>query len=514
MRQVLIVLLGFLFALMGVPTYGQSQQEEVTTQSKNDKPWRKESKDPKKEKKKAISDIKKFKSMARTLLGQPHWSDRFMNLLDQETPKIALHPFKEEDLPISLSEAQIYVDGFLQALIREADGRYAVVGREELGAVISDINEMGTRSDSLNPLGDLIDRARSDLLAVGHLTLRGEAIILSYKMVETQTGRIVSTVQKSFKRKKNDEQTVEGGLSVNGAAQKAARTLMRGLPLVRKVMIQGITYQSSGVHTSFGRYFMELLSDHLRWEAASGPRNINDLDISDFIIEEDRFRGLKLAKGVSVEGEVLGDDPGNYIVRGSYWVFENHVDVRLQLVNKTGRSLSWRGRIVKSEIPPRLALTPPKTPIEAVDKNPLGPIDLYVSSNKGQTPLFKIGEEMVLVTKVAQDAYLSCYYIQADGAIFRIFPNKFISSSKVVGGFTQHIPARAMPFSFEFSPPKGVEAVKCYATDRDVLSEVKRQTGKAAFVPLPLENERELTKIYRSLSNVVLSEASLIVTVQ
>lgn len=510
--MIILSLIGLAFT--SFPAFAQTTSQETVTEMDSEKPWRKKDKDKKKKTKKAPSNKKKFKSMARALLGKPHWSDRFLNLLDHDTPKIALHPFKEEDLPISLSEAQTYVDGFLRALIQEAKDRYAVVGREELGAVISDINEMGTRSDSINPLGDLIDRARSDLLAVGHLSLRGETIILSYKMVETQTGRIVSSTQKSFKRKKAEEQVVEGGLSLNGAAQKAARALMRDLPSVRKVMVQGLPYQSSGVHTSFGRYFMEMLSDYLRREAASGPRNINDLEISDFIIEEKRFRGLKIAEKGSVEDEILKTNKGNYIVKGSYWVFENHVDVRLQLVNETGRSLSWRGRIVKSEIPTTLDLVPPPAPIDAVDKDPLGPIDLYLSSNKGQTPLFKIGEEMVLVTKLAEDAYLSCYYIQADGMIFRIFPNKFVSSAKMVGGFNQYIPARAMPFSFEFSPPRGVEAVKCFATDRDVLKEVAAQTKKAAFQPLPLKSERELTKIYRSLPNVILSEASLIVTVQ
>ena len=79
-------------------------------------------KKPKKEKK-TVSDSVKFKRMARELLGQPSWSERFLGLLESDVPNIALHPFAEEDLPIPLSEARFYSDGLVQALIREADGK-------------------------------------------------------------------------------------------------------------------------------------------------------------------------------------------------------------------------------------------------------------------------------------------------------------------------------------------------------------------------------------------------------
>jgi len=503
----------FLMSVHGVNAQENAVSEVKQSDFDKDKPWRKKKEEKNRKKKKKVSNKKKFKTMARNLLGEPHWSDRFSNLLNTDTPKIAIHPFKEEDLPISLAESQIYVDGFTRALIKEADERYAIVGRKELGAVVADINEMGTRSDSANPLGDLIDRARSDLLAVGHLTIKNDKIILGYKLVETETGRIVSSTQAAFKRKEDEKQQAQGGLSIQGAAKKAANRLMRDLVSIKKIMVQGLRYQTSGTHTQFGRYFMEIFSDVLRREAASGPRNINDMEISDFVIEEERFRGLKLNEG-RVEQAAFREAGQDYILKGTYWVFEHYVELRLTLESETGKSIAWRGRIVKSEIPENLNLLPPPAPIDEGEQGTLGPIDLYLSSNKGKNPLFKIGQKMVMAVRTGNDAYLSCYYLQADGAIFRIFPNKFIKSGKMNGGFLQHIPSNAMPFAFEFSPPRGVEAVKCFALDRDVSKEIGKQIGKAAFDLLPLKNERELTKIYRSLPNVVISEASLIVTVQ
>lgn len=510
-----VILVVCFFPANGRADSAQNIQHEsqVTVESTSDKPWRKKKKEQKKKKKKSVSNSKKFKIMARNLLGRPHWSDRFLNILDSETPKIAIHPFKEDELPISLAQAQVYVDGFTKALIKEADGRYAVVGRKELGALVSDINQMGGRSDSINPLGELFDQARSDLLAVGALSLQGERILLSYKLVEVETGRIVSLSQKSFKRKNIAQEQTSGGLTLAGAAGKAAQALLRDVGSIGKVMIQGLRYQTSGVHSGFGRYFMGVLSDQFRFVAARGPHNINSLGITDFVVEEERFRGLQLQTG-SVEEALMRTQKEDYILKGSYWVFDRVVEIRLTLSSANGSSFGWRGRVLKSDIPKDMELIPPPAPVEEGDNRTLGPIDLYLSSNKGKNPLFKIGELMILGVRTGSDAYLACFYLQADGTIFKILPNKFIPSPKMIGGFLQYIPASGMPFSFEMSPPRGVEAVKCFATDRDVSRDVKAQIGRNAFQALRIANERELTKIYRNLRNVVLSEATLIVTLE
>lgn len=514
----LVLFAGLFMSAAVLPLYAEENAVQPDDQSgseyRQDKPWRKKDPDQKTDKKKTVSTSKKFKTMARALLGQPHWSERFLNLLDRDTPKIAIHPFQADELPISLEEAQIYVNGFTQALVREADGRYAVVARKELGALVQDINEMGMRSESENPLGDLIARARSDLLAVGTLSLKGDKILLAYKMVETETGRIVSSSQQTFTRKKDAINKAQGGLSVNGAAQKAAGALLRDVHFVRKIMVQGIRYQTSGIHTGFGRYFTGVLVDRLRQYGASGPRNINSIEISDFVIEEEQFRGLQLSTN-SVERTTLSQHgQGSYILKGTYWPFEDYVEMRLSLENEKGAAQAWRGRIVKSEIPPELDLLPPPSPIAQDETNPLGPIDLYLSSNKGNDPSYKIGQKMVLSVRTSVDAYIGCYYLQADGAIFRIFPNRFVKSGFLNGGFTQNIPSASMPFAFEFTPPRGVEAVKCFATEHDVAKDLTAVLDQAAFKPLSVANERQLTKAYRSLPNVLLSEASLIISVE
>jgi len=492
--------------------FSEEGASEERLESDDDKPWRlgDKKKKKKKKKKKGPSTRKKLNLMAKDLLGRPSWSDRFMALMVDDIPKIALHPLKAEDSPVALSEVQPLIDGLTQALIRIAGDRYAIVSREELGALVTEVDQMGSRSDDVNPLSTLFDRAQSDLLGVGSVSLKGTQLVLSYKFVETETGRIVSATQRSFPRPKQAEETLVQGLSLEGAIGQAAQTLLRDAQNIAAIKVQGLRFENTGSHSDFGTYFMGLLSDELRRQATQGPRNFNDFSISDFIVTEDHFRGLSLVE-TTVEKQHLSAAKQDYLLKGRYWVLPDHVDIRLSLENAAQQAIAWRGKIVKGEIPDTLALVPPPAPVDEGNRHLLGPFDLTVTTNKGENPLFKVGERMVLSIGVSQPAYVQCFYLQADGTIFQIFPNSYVSDGFFNGGFTRKIPSSGMPFAFEFSPPQGVEAVKCYATDQDVQSQLFPQP---AFQPLPITSEAELTKAFRDLRNLTLGEASVIVTVR
>lgn len=503
MKLFLAVLVLGLWCLHALPVDAQTQ----------DKQWHKSKEKKDQKKKKAPSNNKQYRLMASDLLGRPDWSERLLTFLSDKPAQIALPPLSAEQLPVSEREAQTYLDGLTRELIKQAGTRYAIVGRKELGALVKEIDNMGSRRESVNPLGDLFDRARSDLVAVTHLALSGEKILMSVKLVETESGRIVSSSQRKLKRLSADKQKQAGVLSLSGAVENAAQSLMRDLSNVRSIFVQGLRYQTSATHSDFSQYFLSLMSDGLRKQAQSGPRNINDMRISDFIVKEEQFRGLKLNQ-TSLERAALSSGGLDYILSGTYWVFDEVVEIRLKIANADGEAKAWQGRILKTEIPAELALVPPPAPIEPEEREQLGPAGLYLTSNKGENPLYRVGEKMVMSVRPNKNSHVACYYLQADGVIYRIFPNRFVPSDALNGGFSQYIPAKGMPFDFEFTPPVGVEAVKCFATDQDVSDRVAQQLGKADFQALPVKTERELTQVYRNLPQVSLSEASMIITLR
>ena len=60
---------------------------------------------------------------------------------------------------------------------------------------------------------------------------------------------------------------------------------------------------------------------------------------------------------------------------------------------------------------------------------------------------------------------------------------------------------------------EGNELIKCFATSRDVTSELPRDLQGRSNSPLPLKMLRNLSPIFQQLPNVAISEASFIMTI-
>jgi hypothetical protein len=472
-----------------------------------EKPWRNSDKE-----KKEPTDRKKIAQMARDLLAKPSWSDRFINIIQRQTPKVALHPFKEKDLPVSVSELEPYIAALQQAMVRVAKRDYAIVSRSELKAVIADMNEMGSASNSVNPIGDLIIQAQADLLAVGTVTLHQDKLVLSYQLVETQTGRIVSSTQKRFKRKKVETNSASQSLSLEEVIIQSTDVFKKEIKSGKSLEIKGVSFENSGIHTKFSHYLLGHLSDAFINRTPVGAQNFNQLTVREFEVGKDAFRGLKLNARQDVNQQIMAQK--DYVLEGQYWVIDPYVEIRLKLFHKGRAVKSWKGRILKSEISPGLKLRPEPKTLEKVGVKNLGPTLFSLTSNRGDNPTYHVGDEMVLAVTMQESGFLSCYYAQASGEIMQIYPNRYSGKTHAIAAGTIHIPKKDDPFAFEFTPPKGVEAVRCFLTDKDVSATISKKIGQGDFTPLDLESERDLSRLYRSIKNIKLNEASMMISVQ
>lgn len=455
-----------------------------------------------------IESQRTYDTLAKSLLGRPHWSDRFKGLVSTHLPKIALVPFKGDDVPVDLRLAESLEERFFQSLVRSAANRYAVISRKELHKVMSEHDEWGNQLAG-DGFQSFVEAVRADLLAIGRISYGAGRLSLSYKLVESETGRVVSTASQTFAYKAVESANAQTLASLEAAARLGAKALLKDVDDVGRILVQGLRFQESGAHSEFGQYVMQLLSDALKKQAAQGPRSLSDLSIGAFSVEEERFRGLS-AQETTIEGAVSSG--GVYILSGTYWLFDDHVEIRLTLTGGARKTVSWRGKILVSHIPKGLVLEPVRIPhVEQAAMG--GPMALYLSSNHGDNPLYKVGDTMVLAVRARRDALLYCFYALADGKIMRIFPNRFASNAKIAGGFVQHIPAKGMGFEFEMTPPAGVESVRCFALDQKPNGTLDDLISSDAFTALGVAGERELIKRFRALTDTALGEASLIVTV-
>ncbi len=141
------------------------------------------------------------------------------------------------------------------------------------------------------------------------------------------------------------------------------------------------------------------------------------------------------------------------------------------------------------------------------------PIVLKLSSARGPDPVYHVGEKLSLSIELDRNAWLYCFYRQADDRMFKIFPNAHHDMALLDGGRVHMVPGDNFPFDLNVTEPPGTETVRCFAASRDVTADLPTSLRGLTALPLPAGVDRRLTEIFQGLSNVTVSEAKLVIIV-
>lgn len=142
------------------------------------------------------------------------------------------------------------------------------------------------------------------------------------------------------------------------------------------------------------------------------------------------------------------------------------------------------------------------------------PVGLTVLTEKGSNPVYERGEQLTLAVKLARNAFLYCYYQDAQGTIARIYPNRFQPDAYVAGGKGFVIPSRQSPFRILFDKAPAQEQALCLASDRELSLQLPQELKKADLAPLPVTSMDALIDYYKKLDTRGLAVASIPITVQ
>lgn len=166
----------------------------------------------------------------------------------------------------------------------------------------------------------------------------------------------------------------------------------------------------------------------------------------------------------------------------------------------------------------RLAGIAPGT--EGVERKPPAsapirqPVAVTVLSDRGQTPVYRPQETLSLAVETSRNAYLYCYYRDDNGAVARIFPNRFQPDPYVAGGKTIRIPSQTSPFQILFDRPGAREEVACLASDRELSLQLPDALKQEDLTPLPVGNMDDLIAVYKGLDRTGLAVSRLSIAVQ
>ena len=117
-----------------------------------------------------------------------------------------------------------------------------------------------------------------------------------------------------------------------------------------------------------------------------------------------------------------------------------------------------------------------------------------------------------LILRSDRDAWVQCFYRQADRRWIKIYPNAYQPKARLAARRPETVPADNQPFDLTVAGPIGAELVKCFATTRDVTAELPAGID-ADTKPLEPGSERQILAAFERLTDAGLSEASLVVTV-
>ncbi len=431
-------------------------------------------------------------------------------------PKVAILPFREDDIPISPGIANEYNAELLASLIRKSSDEYHFLPREELSVIIQDMTDLGEFDDGVeSPRSALLKNARADITVMGTLRLLrdDDEISLSYKVVGTRDAEILATT-KPRRVALSREERMEL-LTLDQAVAAAARYFTDHAHDMAELRLAGLRFGDSGIQTPFGPYFEGHISDALKKSFSNvitgGKLSVSKAELAPEQVEE--LRGTDIA-GKTTRPENFDPSPGVYVLSGNYWDFGNSVEISVSLKDGTGRSVAWRDRVRAESFPPGLEIRPAGNFGMLRENDGIGPIKFTLSSNQGKDPAYHIGEKLNLLIETDRDAWLYCFYRQTDRRWVKLFPNTHHTNASVPGSRMLTIPGVLYPFDMTVMKPLGADLIKCFATTRDVTESLPEKLKPSDGSYVPAGWDAKLLRVFRSLENAGLTEASLVVTVR
>jgi len=165
--------------------------------------------------------------------------------------------------------------------------------------------------------------------------------------------------------------------------------------------------------------------------------------------------------------------------------------------------------------PPAAAALPPVPVAAAIPApTPAEAPRAILATARGNHPAYRVGETMSLQVQPTGDAYVYCYYQDAEGTVARIFPNRFQPDALLHAQTPVVIPpAGQRGFEIRFDRAGAQEQVACLAADREVGLLLPDALKRQDLEPLPLRGLDDVAAQFRALPGARVDEARLTIEV-
>jgi hypothetical protein len=142
-----------------------------------------------------------------------------------------------------------------------------------------------------------------------------------------------------------------------------------------------------------------------------------------------------------------------------------------------------------------------------------GPPELWLTSDRGQHPVYRTGEPIALTVKSNADGYLYCIASRENGAVTPIFPAGAVSGARVHAPMAVSMPGPRRHAEL-IAGPSGRQEVRCWLADRDISPELPHAMLDAAMTPLPDSLARDVEAIFAGITGSQMARTSMAIRVE
>ncbi len=419
--------------------------------------------------------------------------------------RVGVLPFDPARAPLpAVALGRIYNDMLAQLTAAPA-GCMEFLDAESMRAVLRHLRQTGRYDASGESLLKALRKTEAavDLLLVGKISAAAGEFYLDYRLIERRTGKLLARVRgRRLPAAYVDVTSADAALPPEKALEAAARELLAQAASMKALAVDGVYFQETRRQTSGGLYLRDKLRDKLV-RAYANPIT---------------GKALKL-----VGKPTDGGDESLYVLMGRYRIMGGDaIDLTVTMKNAAGRAASWSGlvritaleglRWRPQEEAPR---TQPGAPAAARRESAFA---FELIADHGREAVYAPGEELRLRLRLARTAYVYCYFTGERGETASLIPNpRWIAASGRRSYRVKRYRAATLPqperdgFSFRINrrAAGGEVLVRCYATSRDITTELPAQMRGTTAALIPPEMARRLDAVFLGLKGLKLARAAI-----
>lgn len=428
---------------------------------------------------------------------------------------LGLWTISEDKSPIGPSATKRIYEEILSRLLRSRPKCVDVIDSAGIGIIIDHLHKSGALNQSGgNVLAALSEAHQNvDMIVFPDLYAQSGKILLTLRIVERVSAKTRAlTSPLPLPKQLADDASSDTALSLDSAVKAAANQLIQSAPELEEIQAGGIFFEATDAQPAAGRFIQEQLFGALidRGTNTLTKKVIRVRGIAIEPVDQDAVQASEL------DSQAVARNSNAYDLSGRYWIRADALYLRISLTRPDGVTVGWSGKIRLSDL--KGMELRPKNPASLGQPLPKGAYTFQVTSAKGVAPTYKAGDELQLMIRVGQEAWVYCFYIDSKEQVLPIFPAPAkmtgTRSNKLEANRLIRLPDRNDTFRFRFNADTlGEELVSCYAANRDVRPNLPASLFPDELSPVAFLTLDRLRQTFRDIKNAQIAESLVTITV-